>query len=560
MCDQPKIHVFLGAPPASSSWTTVSGAGTEEQKPPPVTWRLLELTWQDGHLKPLTDYGGNGERRSLEEDGAVQSVQSSESRHYEALSQQSDPSSEGQTRSDGPDPGGHLHCSASVHEYLESCFSAELQQPPKAETPRPKPQKTEPVRLEPLQPVLQKPEPRGLLESEPQSLSAIPPLSTRAQYLSTWTLSQALFLRGRCCNIQSASTPEKTPPPHTPSKPTETPPSASSSTPELFSPETSSPGASAELFGQPCPTPRAEEGGVVIEVTEEGVLCSQGAGQQVSKNPPSPPCISPQAKKVCIPEEPGTKVSAGPSDSTVAATRPRGQFTLLTKCDRQGSRYSVLVAVVHPCYLKEVKVKSGPAAGTAVPLASIVVTDQSGVEMKVVLWRRAAFWVLTVSPGDILLLTGLQVNEDRWRGETILQSTYSSKLLNLGPATLSTPPPASQLIDAHSLSSLYGFLRERRPLLVSLNCRPPQDFNRLPYAALKSLRVNTLVHALLRITLTHLSTAWSSGAESRCRAALQTKVVLTVEQPGGHQGALLLWGAAVDWLPLINRDRGGFDF
>lgn len=52
------------------------------------------------------------------------------------------------------------------------------------------------------------------------------------------------------------------------------------------------------------------------------------------------------------------------------------------------------------------QIKSGPAAGTFVPLASIVVTDQSGVEMKVLLWRRAALWVLTVYPGDILLISG----------------------------------------------------------------------------------------------------------------------------------------------------------
>lgn len=52
--------------------------------------------------------------------------------------------------------------------------------------------------------------------------------------------------------------------------------------------------------------------------------------------------------------------------------------------------------------------KSGPSAGASVPLASIVVTDQSGVEMKVVLWRRAAFWALTVGPGDVLLITGTQ--------------------------------------------------------------------------------------------------------------------------------------------------------
>lgn len=52
------------------------------------------------------------------------------------------------------------------------------------------------------------------------------------------------------------------------------------------------------------------------------------------------------------------------------------------------------------------QVKSGAAAGTFVPLASVVVTDQSGVEMKVLLWRRAALWVLTVYPGDILLISG----------------------------------------------------------------------------------------------------------------------------------------------------------
>lgn len=34
------------------------------------------------------------------------------------------------------------------------------------------------------------------------------------------------------------------------------------------------------------------------------------------------------------------------------------------------------------------------------------------------------------------------------------------------------------------------------------------------------------------------------------------KAVLAVEQSDGQQGALLLWGAALDWLPLFSRDRG----
>lgn len=85
------------------------------------------------------------------------------------------------------------------------------------------------------------------------------------------------------------------------------------------------------------------------------------------------------------------------------------------------------------------------------------------------------------------------------------------------PATNQQPPQLSvtadvslssvpQQVDARSLAALCDFLRERRPLLLSEKLRPPQDLNRLPYATLRSLRVNTLVHALLRVTHTHIST------------------------------------------------------
>uniref|UniRef100_A0A3B5B9I1 Shieldin complex subunit 2 n=1 Tax=Stegastes partitus TaxID=144197 RepID=A0A3B5B9I1_9TELE len=54
---------------------------------------------------------------------------------------------------------------------------------------------------------------------------------------------------------------------------------------------------------------------------------------------------------------------------------------------------------------------------------------------------------------------------------------------------------------------------------------------------------------------------WRSEAESRSRSAVQLKAVVTVEQPDGQQGALLLWGAAVDWLPRFSRDRAAvWDF
>nr|XP_020482213.2 shieldin complex subunit 2 [Labrus bergylta] len=519
MCDKRKIHIFLGAPTASSDQAGVLEARMGEEERPPAKWRHLELTWQDGCLKPSTDKAGNQGNLSSSEEEAPGRV--------EPRGQKEEVGSD---MSSKPNLGRDNQCSASIHEYLESCF-------PTART-----------------------QPKSPKCSKHQSSSTVPLLSNQSQYLTTWTLSQALILRGRQHRIQSATSPEKTLTPQTPPKDTQTAASASSSTPELFSPVTSTPGDSAELFSQPCPSLRAEEGGIVVEVTTEGVLCSQEVEQQVSRSPQNSPSGSPDVKKAHVSENRRTETSEVPLENKII-TGLRGTPTLLSRCDKRGVCYSVLVTVVHPCHLKEVKVKSGAAAGSFVPLASIVVTDQSGVEMKVVLWRRAAFWVLTVSPGDILLITGLQVNEDRWRGETVLQSTFSSKLLNLGPITASTSPAAPQRVDACSLNSLCCFLRERRPLLVSSKLCPPQDLNRLPYVPLRSLRVNTLVHALLRVTHTHISTDWRSEAESRCRAAVQLKAVLTVEQPDGQHGTLLLWGAAVDWLPRVNRDTAAvWDF
>uniref|UniRef100_A0A3Q3J4B2 Uncharacterized protein n=1 Tax=Monopterus albus TaxID=43700 RepID=A0A3Q3J4B2_MONAL len=529
MCDQPKIHIFLGAPSSSSGLALVPKPGLEGEDHPPAEWSHLELTWMDGRLRPATDEAGNPARSSAEEEPTDEKDQGDQTNTgREGSGSKADWTSEasrGWEKPAGPtdeelNPEKEDQCSASVLEYLDSYFPA-------------------------AQP--EKPEPESPHRSEPSP--AVPPLSIRTQYLTTWTLSGSG--RGR---VQAAAGRENTLPPQTQPKHTQTLPSVSHCSPELFSPVTPSLEASAELCSQSCLIPREEEEGVVLQVTRDGVLCSQ----ETARDSPS---TSPDSKRARICKDYSTEVTEVESHSTVSSAGLRGATTLLAHCDRPGGWHSILVAVVHPCHLKEVKVKTGPSAGTLVPLASIVVTDQSAVEMKVVLWRRAAFWVLTLSPGDILLITGLQVNEDRWRGETVLQSTFSSKLLNLGQVTASTSPPAPQHVSARSLTSLCGFLRERHPLLVSLPHHPLQDLNRLPYATLRSLRVNTLVHALLRITHTHISTAWRSEAESRCRSAVQLKAVLTVEQAGGQQGTLLLWGVAVNWLPRFNQNKAAvWDF
>lgn len=103
-----------------------------------------------------------------------------------------------------------------------------------------------------------------------------------------------------------------------------------------------------------------EEGGVVIKVTSDGVLCSQEAESTTAQISPSK---SPDFKKARISENLGTEASVTPSDSTTAVGL-QGPTTLLIQCNRRGMRYSVLVAVVHPCYLKEVKVSGDDAITT----------------------------------------------------------------------------------------------------------------------------------------------------------------------------------------------------
>jgi hypothetical protein len=82
------------------------------------------------------------------------------------------------------------------------------------------------------------------------------------------------------------------------------------------------------------------------------------------------------------------------------------KISLIKNCDSKNQKYNCLVMVLTPCHVKEITIKSGPNSGSKVPLATIVVIDQSEIKKRVVLWRTAAFGALTVFLGDIILLTG----------------------------------------------------------------------------------------------------------------------------------------------------------
>ncbi|KAB5581513.1 hypothetical protein PHYPO_G00176580 [Pangasianodon hypophthalmus] len=396
-------------------------------------------------------------------------------------------------------------------------------------------------------------------DSEPS-----PAMSAKTEYLITWTKTQGLLLKPGVIREQGSASVSTLGSPQTPPKQT---PSASLDSPELYSPEVS-PGdrglggtlqGSVELYESL--SQRLQEGGVILLRTPDGLLCSQASAleqEDYEFHFGSP------NKSVEASPTPSTSKRAKLSSATARRQQGTGQknilllhgpTTLLSRCISHGVSYSILVAVVHPCHVKEISVKSGASTGSSVPLATVIVTDQSGVEMKVVLWRAAAFWALTVYPGDILLITGVTVHVDKWRGETVLQSSYMSQLLNLGQVTQGHNPQAPQNVNIHTLRALCTHLHEKHPLLVSLPPRTAQNLQSIPFVHLGSLRPDTLVHALLRVKHTKMISEWRSEAEGVSRTCSVPKAVLTVEQGGDRQGAVVLWGTALTWLQHIHTNK-----
>lgn len=260
---------------------------SEVRHQPPADFKHLKLTWQDGHLRPAAaEADQDAPRAAWTTDGSGPHPLS---RHLE----DEDPSSD------------------SVFEYLDSCFPTD----------------------------------QADHQTGSKANVGVSHLTEQTQYLSTWTLSQALILRGRH-GMQSAASSEKDL--QIQSKDVPAPGSVSSSTPELFSPVPLSMDASAELFSQP--SLRAERGGVVIEATPDGVLCSQDAVQAPLTSRPSPEC-----KRARILDTVMGEASKAPSDNRNVAELGC-PTTLLNQCSGKTAPYTVLVAVVHPCHLKEVKV------------------------------------------------------------------------------------------------------------------------------------------------------------------------------------------------------------
>ncbi|XP_032279896.1 shieldin complex subunit 2 isoform X2 [Phoca vitulina] len=226
--------------------------------------------------------------------------------------------------------------------------------------------------------------------------------------------------------------------------------------------------------------------------------------------------------------------------------------SLIQNCDSKSQKYNCLVMVLSPCHVKEISIKSGPNSGSKVPLGTIVVTDQSGIKKKVSLWRAAAFWALIVFPGDIILLTDVTVYEDHWIGETVLQSTFTSQLLNLGSYSSVQSEEYSNIVNDVVLRDLLAYVSSKHSYLRDLPQRQPQKMNSIEFVDLEQLQPDVLVHAVLRvIDITVLTEALYSY-----RGQKQRKVMLTVEQVQGQHYVLVLWGPGAAWYPQLQRKKG----
>ncbi|XP_070925980.1 shieldin complex subunit 2 isoform X2 [Macaca nemestrina] len=348
---------------------------------------------------------------------------------------------------------------------------------------------------------------------------------------------------------------------------------------------------SQELFSSEDELPPNE---IRIELCSSGILCSQlntfhksaikrsctsedkvGQSEAVSR-------VLQVAKKMKLISNEGDS-AVEVDQRNVSEFKGIKKTSLIKNCDSKSQKYNCLVMVLSPCHVKEINIKFGPNSGSKVPLATLTVIDQSETKKKVFLWRTAAFWAFTVFLGDIILLTGtgshcitqadlqllgsidppaaasqsaritdVVIHEDQWVGETVLQSTFSSQLLNLGSYSSIQPEEYSSVVSDVVLQDLLAYVSSKHSYLRDLPPRQPQRVNSIDFVELEHLQPDVLVHAVLRVVdFTVLTEAVYSY-----RGQKQKKVMLTVEQAQDQHYVLVLWGPGAAWYPQLQRKKG----
>ncbi|XP_033064929.1 shieldin complex subunit 2 isoform X1 [Trachypithecus francoisi] len=317
---------------------------------------------------------------------------------------------------------------------------------------------------------------------------------------------------------------------------------------------------SQELFSSKDELPPNE---IRIELCSSGILCSQV--NTFHKSAIKRSCTSEdrvgqsEALSRVLQVAKKMKLISNAGDSAVEVDqRNVSEFkgikktSLIKNCNSKSQKYNCLVMVLSLCHVKEINIKFGPNSGSKVPLATVTVIDQSETKKKVFLWRTAAFWAFTVFLGDIILLTDVVIHEDQWVGETVLQSTFSSQLLNLGSYSSIQPEEYSSVVSDVVLQDLLAYVSSKHSYLRDLPPRQPQRVDSIDFVELEHLQPDVLVHAVLRVVdFTVLTEAVYSY-----RGQKQKKVMLTVEQAQDQHYVLVLWGPGAAWYPQLQRKKG----
>ncbi|KAM9380151.1 shieldin complex subunit 2 [Phaethornis superciliosus] len=290
-----------------------------------------------------------------------------------------------------------------------------------------------------------------------------------------------------------------------------------------------------------------------IEPLSSGILCSQvdSSHKSSSKRVCSEfkrQLKSKKAKLNSSPAGPGVRVN---QEKMTEFKKLQKKLSLLKNCCCKNQKYNVLVTILHPCHIKEIQVKTRPTSACKVPVATIVVTDQSEVERKVALWRGAAFWSLTVFPGDIVLLTDVLMYENLWCGEIMLQSTFTSQLLNLGNCSALNPKEFYPVVDGSVLHDLLAYVSSEFPHFGDIPQRQVQRLDGVQYMQLDQLQPNILVHSVLKIVDITILTE----SVYRYRGGNQRKIIVTVEQNRDQHYKMVLWGAGAAWCPQLQKKK-----
>ncbi|XP_074686556.1 shieldin complex subunit 2 isoform X1 [Strix aluco] len=302
---------------------------------------------------------------------------------------------------------------------------------------------------------------------------------------------------------------------------------------------------------------------ILIEPLSSGILCSQIDSSHKSSSKRAHKCEdsfhifhstfkrqlnSKKAKLNSSPAGPGMRVD---QERMTEFKKLQKKLSPLKNCCCKNQKYNVLVTIVHPCHIKEIQVKTRPRSSCKVPVATIVVIDQSEIERKVVLWRGAAFWSLTVFPGDIVLLTDIIMYENLWCGEMMLQSTFTSQLLNLGNCSALNPEEFYPIVDGGVLHGLLSYISSELPHFEDIPRRQVQRLDSIQYMQLDQLQPNILVHSILKI----INIAILTESVYSYRGGNQRKIVLTVEQNRYQHYRMVLWGAGAAWCPQLQRKK-----